>query len=251
MATGRTVLKNSRFYMDGYDFSGYSRQFGPLSWTFATDEQAALTDNVKNSLLGHATITPTVLNAFLDNTATSGLHVIANAANAARTVMIPIGIRAEPAAGDPVFCGIYEQTDYMMEGGETVFATINFGNWDAANRISYQKPWGRLLHAKGAETGANSATGGVDNGAASTAGGYFVYQVFSGNGTATLSVDDSADDSSYSALSGATSGSIDCSSVKYGIVALGTTATVKRYLRWQLALGTATTVTFATAFVRG
>ncbi len=60
MATGRTVLKNSRFYMDGYDFSGYSRMFGPLSWTFATDEQAALTDGVKNSLLGHATITPTV-----------------------------------------------------------------------------------------------------------------------------------------------------------------------------------------------
>lgn len=251
MATGRTVSKFTRVYMDGYDFSGYSRMIGPFTWTFPTDDQAALTDEVKNTLLGQATISPTVLNAFLDNTATSGLHVLTNAAGVARTLMVPVGIKAAPAVGDPTFCGVYEQKDYMMEGTETVFATVNFGNWDGASRISYQKPWGVLTHAKGAETGANSANGGVNNGAATTAGGYLVYQVFAGDGTATLSIDDSANDTVYAALSGATSGSIDCSTPKYGVVALSTTATVRQYLRWQLALGTASTVTFATAFVRG
>ena len=251
MATGRTDNRFTRAYIDGYDMSGYIRSVGPLSTVFPTDEQAALSDGIKNSLLGQASITPTVFNGFLDNTATSGLHVITNAANTARTIMLPIGIRAAPAQGDPVFCGIYNQLDYSMEGTDYVFANIQFGMWDSANRIAYQKAWGILLHAKAAKTAANSATGGVDNTAASTAGGYFAYQVFSGDGTATLSVDDSADDTTYAALSGATSGSIDCSTVKYGIVALGVTATVRRYLRWQLALGTATTVTFASAFVRG
>ena len=109
-----------------------------------------------------------------------------------------------------------------------------------------------MLHTKSAETAANSATGaGIDNGAASTAGGYLAFMGFAGNGTATISIDDSADDSSYSALSGATSGELDFSSVQFGLVALGTTATVRQYLRWQLALNTATTVTFALAFVRG
>ena len=77
------------------------------------------------------------------------------------------------------------------------------------------------------------------------------WQVFAGDGTATISVDDSADDNTYGALSGATSGEIDFSSPSSGFVALATTATVKRYIRWQLSLNTANTVTFALAFVRG
>ena len=35
-----------------------------------------------------------------------------------------------------------------------------------------------------------------------------------------------------------------------GMVAISTTATVRRYLRWQISLGTATTATFALAFIR-
>jgi hypothetical protein len=252
MATGRTVSRFTRVYLDGYDMSGYSRSVGPLSTIFDADPQAALSDGIKGALLGHATITPTQINAFLDNTATSGLHVITAAAGVARTMMIPIGIQAAPAAGDPVFCGIYEQKNYYTAGEVNVYVTLDFGMWDAASRISYQKAWGLLLRPKTATTAANSTTGaGINNGAATTAGGYFAYQVFAGDGTATLSVDDSANDTVYAALSGATSGSIDCSTVKYGIVALGTTATVRQYLRWQIALGTATTVTAAWAFVRG
>jgi hypothetical protein len=252
---GRTVSKHTRVYMDGYDLSGYARTVGPLSTVFDADPQAALTDEIKNGVLGQASITPTQLNGFLDNTATSGLHVIASGAGVARTMMIPIGSLAAPAAGDPVFCGIFTQKNYYQTGEMNLYVTIDFGMWEAANRINYQKAWGTLLYAKAARTsatGANTGTG-IDGGGATTAGGYFVYQVFAGNGTATLSVDDAATNTnpSFSALSGATSGSIDCSTVKYGVVPLAVTATVRQYLRFQIAFGTATTVTFASAFVRG
>jgi hypothetical protein len=35
------------------------------------------------------------------------------------------------------------------------------------------------------------------------------------------------------------------------MVALAATAAVRRYIRWQLAFGTANTATFALAFIRG
>lgn len=251
--TGRTVSKHGRVYVDGYDMSGYVRTFGPLTWTYDDNSDAALSDEIKNSLPGHPMISPGTLNAFFDNTATSGLHAVANGAGVVRTVLAPIGMRAAPAIGDPAWCGQFLQNAYMAAGDGYVGATVPFGGWSyEADTRDYEQPWGVLLHAYGAETAANTATEeGVNNGGASAAGGFLVYQVFSGDGTATISIDDSADDSSYSALSGATSGELDCSSVQHGLVALGKTATVKQYLRWQLALNSATTVTFALAFVRG
>ena len=252
--TGRTVLKHTRFYADGYDLSGYTRQIGPLETTFDEHVDAALNDEIKNALPGHAMLNVGTLNGFMDNTATSGLHVVASGAGAIRVVMCPIGIKAAPAAGDPVFCGQFEQQGYQQEGDSYVYVTIPFSGWSGrGSTLLYHKAWGTLLHAKGAETAANTGTGIDDDPrqAETTAGGYLVYQVFSGDGTATISIDDSADNASFAALSGATTGSIDCSSPTAGLVALGTTTTVRRYLRWQLALGTATTVTFALAFVRG
>jgi hypothetical protein len=79
-----------------------------------------------------------------------------------------------------------------------------------------------------------------------------MYQVFAGNGTATLKVQDAATNTnpSFADLSGATSGSVNCATPSAGVVAISTTATVRQYLRWQIVFGTATTVTFALAFVR-
>jgi len=251
--TGRTAAKFARFYMNGYDVSGHTRTFGPLVWTYDEQGDAALSDEIKNYLAGHPMLSVGELNGFFDNTATTGLHIIASGAGVKRTVMCPIGMRAAPAAGDPVWCGEFTQLGYQEAGEGIVGVNIPFGGWDNTGATkAYEQPWGVLLHANSAATAANSTTGaGINNGAASAKGGYLAYQVFSGDGTATISIDDSADDSSYLALSGATSGELDCSSVQYGVVALGTTADVRQYLRWQIALNSATTVTFALAFVRG
>lgn len=255
MATGRTNLKHARFYADGYDLSGYARQFGPLLCEFAAEAEAALLDEVKGALPGVATLGVGELNGFFDNTATSGLHAVMNGAGVKRAVMCPIGIRAAPAQSDPVYCGEFEQLAYHgVPEGNFVTANIPFGPTDvAAATLVYAKPWGVLLHAKAAETAVNTATGVDDNGAASALGGFMAYQVFAGNGTATLKVQDAATnlDASFADLTGATTGSLDMSAVRAGQVAIGVAATVRRYLRYQIVLGTATTVTFALAFVRG
>ena len=255
MATGRTHPKHTRFYMAGYDMSGYSRTVGPLKWEYEPAEiTAQMGDAVKGYLPGKASISPGVLNGVFDNTATSGLHVIASTVAQSEVIMIPIGIRAAPAIGDPVFMGEFVQLGYNAEiSGAAVFANIPFGEWDVANLLAHQqnKPWGVLLHAKTARTAANSTATGVDDYEAATAlGGSMMYQVFAGDGTATISIDDSADDSSFAALTGATSGELDCSTVQKGVVDLTATRDVRRYLRWQLSLNTATTVTFAIGFCR-
>lgn len=253
MATGRTLDRWMRFYADGYDWSGMTRSVGPLVWTFDEGDMTCLPDGIKGVMLGRATVGCGTLNGVFDNTATTGLHILASGAGAMRTVMIPIGIRADPAQGDPVYMGEFEQKDYMAETGNVaVYATIPFSNSIRSTTHLYDKPWGSLLHAKSAATAANTATGVDDFGAATAFGGYMMYQVFAGNGTATISIDDAATNTnpSFSALSGATTGSIDCATPKYGIIALGRTATVRQFLRWQIALGSATTVTFALAFSR-
>lgn len=254
MVTGRTTRQHTRVYMDGYDMSGYTTSIGDLAVEFDAPEAVALTDGIKGVLCGQPSIKVGTLNGIFDNTATSGLHVIAKGAGVARSLMIPIGIRAAPAMGDPVFACISQQKTYKSDiaSGDAVAVSIEFDEFAADYLINYAKAWGNLLHAKGAETGANGANTNVDNGAATTAGGFFVYQLFSSDGTVTLSVDDSANGTSWLALSGATSGSIDASvTPAAGTIQLGITATVRRYLRWQLALGLGTTATFACAFVRG
>lgn len=253
MATGRTLDKWKRIYVDGYDLSGVARSCGPLDIIYDEADFTAWNHSVKGALRNHAQVNPGAFNANFDNTATTGIHTVLGTAGQKRTVLVAQGIRAAPAEGDPVFAGQFTQKAYQAaDAGGALTVNIPFSGWAAdATSLLYAGAWGTLLHASAAATGANSSTG-VDNptGGATTHGGFFIYQVLSGNGTATLSVDDSADNSSFLALSGATSGSIDCSSVQHGIVALGVTATVRQYLRWQISLGTATTVTFVSAFCR-
>lgn len=252
MATGRTVLKHSRIYIDGYDISGHSRSFGPLLWTYDEIDQTCIPDAVKGSLPGQVVHGIGTINGAMDNTADTGLHILQSAgAGSIHTLMLPIGIQAAPAQGDPVYIFQGNMLSYQYEAP---YVNMPFGMPASNNTtLAYTKPWGVLLHASGAETAVNTAVGIDDIGLVSTAyGGYMCYQAFAGNGTATIKVQDAATNTnpSFADLTGATSGVIDCTTPKYGIVALGTTATVRRYLRWQIVLGTATTVTFALAFVR-
>ena len=247
----RSHNKHVRVDVNGVDLSGYSRQIGPLGWVFGAEPDAAMTDGAKNILIGQADIQAGTLNAFLDNDA-AGLF--ANKAQGEKNLAVAIGANAAPAAGDPVFAWKFEDTGYMAEPGSGfVAATLPFGGASTTSTLTYERPWGVCLHPKGAETAANTAVGIDDVGAATTLGGIFVYHLFSSDGTCTLSVDDAATNTnpSFAALSGATSGSITAAvTPQSGMVALSVTATVRRYLRWQLALGTASTATFFAAFIR-
>jgi len=188
MTTGRTTLNNWRVYIDGYDMSGYSRSFGPLATTFDEGVDDAVSLPVKAALVSNAQVSMGTLNGLFDNTATSGLHVIMKTSGVERDVMIPAGIQAAPANNDPVFCGTFTQIGYQGEpDNNPVYASIPFSGASPNSPVLMYKPWGTLLHAKAARTAANSATG-LDQLASSTKGGWMMYQVFAGDGTAALKV---------------------------------------------------------------
>lgn len=250
---GRTLGIYSRFYADGYDLSGDTVSFGPLDIDYEYSAIAGLNWAVKGGLLGKPEIAIGTLNGVF-NSNVAGIHAIVST-KAPRNVMIPIGMRAEALAGDPAFVGRFNQTGYGASFGEVMpVVTVPFGGQENFATMKYSNPWGDLIHAKASQTGANTDTAGVNNGAASTAGGYLMFQIFSitGTGSATISIDDSEDGATYAALSGATSGAIvNTATPTSGIVQLATTATVRQYLRWQLSLTGATACEFALAFVRG
>lgn len=263
MATGRTVPKWVRFYADGYDLSGYGRTVGPLTWEY---QEADLTCQMGDAVKGYLPDVPTLgIGSFIgvfDNTATTGLHVLMGqgaTSGTALDVMIPIGIRAAPAAGDPVYAGKFQQVNYLtQEEGRAALVAVNWADWDAADLPAYRTPWGALLHELSAETGANTSTGDHDHGAATALGGYMAYQVTAAAGagdmTATLKVQHSATavDLDFADLGGCTTGVINCVTPVAGIVnTTAVTTTVQRYTRWQIVLGTATSVTFALSFHRG
>lgn len=249
----RTHNKHVRVYVNGYDLSGYSRQIGPLAQVFDASADAAMSDGCKNVTIGQADIQAGTLNAFLDSD-TAGLYALSSSGTGTKNLLVAIGQSAAPAAGDPVFAWKMEQTAYTAEGGGGfVAATLPFGGASYASTLTYSKPWGVLLHASGAETAVNTATG-LDGTAQTTAGGIFVYHLLSSNGTVTLKAQDASTNTnpSFSDLSGATSGEIDATTTPAsGMIALSTGATVKRYTRWQLVFGTATTATFVAALIRG
>lgn len=177
-----------------------------------------------------------------------------------RNTMIAIGANAAPAAGDNVFAWTFEQTANSIEQGAGFVAlSIPFGGASFASPLAYKKPWGKLLYAKTTRTsvqGVNTGVGIDDIGVTSTTlGGVFVYHLISSNGTVTLSAQDAAvnNDGGFadSGIAAATSGSILATVCgKSGMIALATNATVRRYLRWQIAFGTATTCVFSVAFIR-
>ena len=258
----RTHLKHWRFYMDGVDLSGYARQIGALDWKFGAEPDAALTDAVKNILIGQSELAMGPLNAFLDNDTAGLLASFGTATNGkgTRTVTAVMGANAAPVAGSLVYSWQFEQTAYTVEPGTGfVAATVPFGGASSQSTLTYKRPWGVLLRPK--ETRLSSAgiyaDAGIDDYGASPPelGGIFIYHLFTSNGTLTLSAQDAAvnNDGGFadSGIAAATSGEIDATTApKHDMVALATNAAVRRYLRGQIAWGTATTATYATAFIR-
>ena len=105
---GRIRIQDYRFYEEGYDLSGYSRNVGPLEWVYdEADLTAHMSDTVKGYLPNHANINIGTLNAVFDNTDTTGLHALMSTAGVAKTVLIPIGTRTAPVDGDVCFGGTF------------------------------------------------------------------------------------------------------------------------------------------------
>lgn len=200
----------------------------------------------------------------IDNVSVQEYSTGLNADHDIKNVMVAIGTNAAPAAGDYVYAWQMEQTAQQVEQG-TGFVAVNipFGGASSQSTLTYKRPWGRLLHPYSVRlkaTGVNGANAGVgidDIATTSALGGIFIYHLYSSDGTVTLSAEDADGTNTDGDFAGssldtvATSGAIDASVIpKSGMVALATDRAVRRYLRWQIAFGTATTCTFASAFIR-
>lgn len=249
--SNRFVKKWTRTYYQGYDISGYTRSWGQAGEEYALvgEDEPMLDEAVKGVMLGQATPMVGPISSVMDNTA-SGMHATFSGQSSG-VLTVAIGFDGAPAAGDPVYAGEFEQLSYMGDVGEDVPVTLTFAQTVNATTLLYDRHWGRLLHASGAETGANSSTSDYDHGAQTTYGGFMVYHMLSSDGTAAIKVQDADTDLDGSFSDLLTSGDVDASaSPQSGLVALARDATVERYVRWQLALNTATTVTFVLSFHR-
>lgn len=246
----RTVSKYTRIWGNGYSLCGYTQSIGPLTTQFDAPQLTTLCDTVHGVLPNHPMISPGTLQGVFDNTA-SGLHALANGGGSAWDLIVSNGMLAEPTMGSPAFVTKSWQSAYQaQDSGGAMTCTVPFDAWDASDLINYSTAWGWILN-NGTQTGVNSATGhDAPTAAATTTGGYMAYQLLSSDGSVTISVEDSANNSAWAAVSGMTSGVIAAAPAA-GIVAIGTTATIRRYTRWQITLGTASTVNFVLALVRG
>lgn len=256
MAKGRTQSKYARLFMDSTVGACYTQSFGPLVWEFGEiDATAPMCDEARGYFPDIASVTPTVVNGIMDPSSGS-IFTNLSAPGDSHVVTAAIGIRAAPTVGDPVFCGKFGHLSSMHgdSGGLTLF-NIAFGQWDSDGIVKYNVPWGVMLAPYGTYNSptVNSSTGADDYGASTSLGGYMVYHVFAADGTATIKVQDAAtnSDGSFADLSGATTGVTDwTAATRFGIVPLGATATVRRYLRYQLVWGTATVLGLVMSFVR-
>ena len=255
----RTLNRYNRIHIDGRDYSGAGRSFGPLVYDpQEVDMTAPMGDTVHGFLPDLPNITPTVFNGVMDNTATTGLQTNLTGAGVARTVMCIVGGIAAPVIGSPCYNGIFTQKNYeAVESNGLITVTMQLGDWDEAGTagLNYRQPWGNMLHLMGSETAVNSANTNMDGGAQSTLGGVMWYQVTSitGGTGVTLWLDDSA--TGVGAWANVASSNVtipQASAPCAGFLALATNATVRQYVRWQIVFnGGATACTFAMAFVRG
>lgn len=253
--SNRTHKKHCRVYLDGNNLSSHAMDIGPLAWLSTPEGQTALTDAAQGFFPGVNTIVLGTLNTIFDDTATTGSQPILKTIGGKRVISVPFGMGAAPVSGNPCFAGEFEQKDYKANGEGMVTASVEFEPSARATSLLYARPWGNVIHAKGAETGANTGESDHENEAGqTTAGGFMVWQLFTadGTGTVTMSIeDDEATDGSYTSL--VSSGAIDAATDPIaGLVALGQGVTVDTFTRWQVAFGgNTTTATFFLSFHRG
>jgi hypothetical protein len=196
----RTNKKYIRLYIDGYDMSGYTRDAGTLGEVSDAVEDAAVTDAVKNALVGQTTISCGPINAILDNDGVAypaGMFSTFGQAGTNHVVSVAIGTLNAPAIGDPVFSAALAETSFQVSEG-TGFVSVNLGLDKAVpgSQTLYDDAFGYILHPFGTETGTNAANQTIEMGGSATAlGGIFVYHLFKsvGGGTVVIKMQDATD----------------------------------------------------------
>jgi hypothetical protein len=266
MASGRTVNKFTRVYVNGNDLSGYARTVGPLSVSFAEGPDDPMNAEVVGTWLGQPTVNPGTINALFTNGPDwHSIFTYPPYLGAQHDLLVALGIQAAPTFGDPVFMGEFRQDDYLTTPADTpVAVTIKFSPSSGTGATStYVNPWGVLVHPNATENAVNTADGFLNSAAATSDGGYMAYQIGAAAGSgliqATIKVCDGATaatcthDLLSTGVLNLGSGGVFSGNVG-GIVGLTKTAAVDKYLRWQVVFGAGgnacTSITFVLGFSR-
>ncbi|MFQ5433844.1 MAG: hypothetical protein ACE5FD_03120 [Anaerolineae bacterium] len=241
MATGKTNARWMRLIIDEFDLSGFSRTVGSFGSTFDEADVVAMSDGWHNVTLGHPTAVFDGYQAIFATDGTNDSHdALANVES--RIISLPIGIKAVPAVGDPVFMTQAEQISYLPQGSDGVLVDVAMSK--DTNNVGAGTVWGVLL-AAGASLSSTTNGTSVDNGASSADGAVaYLHITATSSGNWAIKVQDSPDDAVWSDL---ITFSADGSTItsEAGTVS----GTVDRYLRFQ-ATRTAGTTTFWVSCLR-
>lgn len=148
-ATGRTLGKFARVYVDGY-LAGDSWAY-QIGTAFPEKDVTTVTSGIHWGAPGMPS-TLAGLKLWFNNAAGSGAYTLLKN-QAARVLCIAQGIKALPAVGDPCFASVMSQMDFQTDAalGTAVAISVELSG-RAPGSTSIGWPWGTLLHADGQET---------------------------------------------------------------------------------------------------
>ena len=232
-----------RLYTEGYDLSGDANALDGLGYTEELQEIPVLNlsgmQRQGGRTDGHVSV-----NAWFDN-ASNQQHdawlASSKLPTGDRLVMIPLAL----TIGDGVAMLRAKQASYNVsnQAGSALAASAEFQANDFGLEFGITLTAGKVTDA--------SATNhtSVDGSASSSAGGIGQVQVFSlGSGTVVPIIQDSADNSSFAAITGLTFTGAAARAAER--LATSSTATIRRYVRFA-STGTFTNAVLAVGFQRG
>lgn len=229
---------NAKVYLGAYDITTYFRRFG-ISRTKQLLETTSFGDTARDFIEGLKTGTISLDGLFEPTNDTQDEQL--NAIFTSTTVTTPISLApGNDTLGNLAYVAIPLDIEYSIDTPFEDLISVS-----AQMQASTEILRGHSLHALGAETTTGNGTG-VNNGAASSLGGRLNHHVtaFSGS-SGTLSLEDSADDISYAAVTGGSYGPITAADS----TTINITGAIRQYSRIART-GTFTSITFASALGR-
>lgn len=244
----QTGLGVERLFIDGNNVSG---NIGSISAIAAKRALADRTDITQSAIerVGMIQDGQMTFNAWWDGTPVTGAHQVLKGLRNSGICTFTHGL----SLGDPVASLVAHQVDYQIPRSPdgTLAATIDMV---ASGGVPLE--WGVLLTGSAGQPYQTFASAGngsdVDLTTVSTAfGGTLYVQLLSlATGTVTIKVQDAATLPTYADVSGMTTGGIAAASAPTAVrVAIGATATIRRYVR-IVTSGTFTNAVIVAALVR-
>ena len=233
--------KNTRIYVDQYDFSGY---FNTASATSNVDtaETSAFGDSAKTYIVGHTDGTVS-LGGMFEGTASTGTDQYFESVLGASTKQKVIIANEGHSLGGRIVALESDTTSYEVSSpiGDVVQASVEF---QASEGVGHG-----VLVSNGNAVSATGTGTGVDNAVATTNGGvgFLSVPVNTRNGDITVKIQHSADNSTFADL--VTFTTVTGSTLTSERIEV--TGTVNRYLRVSYTVaGSTGTATPVVAFTR-